>query len=456
MQGLFWRIFGAFWLANVAIIIALTWITSNKFESEKIPGLEITRMQAAMDDQLAKLAREARRFGAEKLDTSLKVTASMSPVTFYAIDAQNRDRLDRQIPSAVLEALPALRADPATAQERMRSVRTTLRDDGSELLLVAITEGSLFAKMLYRRSFGFWTHIGLILIASTLTSALIAWYVASPLARIRASTRRFAEGDLDARVGKLHLGRSTEMSALAREFDRMAERIKALIENNRRLVRDVSHELRSPLARVRVALELAREQKEPALGQSLDRIEIESDRLEAMLAQTIELSRLETRPELHSEPIRLDEVVRDVIENACYEGASLGRRIVIHDTIPAVTQGSRAALDSAIENIVRNAIAYTNGDVPIEVSISRDSKLPNHACIRIRDHGPGVGEKDLERIFEPFYRTDSARTRSSGGTGLGLAIARRAVVNMGGNIEARNADGGGLEVLIRLPETAAT
>ncbi len=456
MHGLFWRIFGAFWLANVAIIIALAWITSSNFESEKIPGLEITRLQAAMDDQLHKLGRDAKRGGAERLDLSLRVAASMGPVMYYAIDAQGHDRLGRSYPPEVAAALASLRADSPATHDRMRSMRTNLRDDGSELLLVAITQGSLFKKMLYKRPSGFWTHIGLALIASALASALIAWYVASPLARIRTSTRRFAEGDLDARVGRLRLGRSTEMNALATEFDRMAERIKALIENNRRLVRDVSHELRSPLARLRVALELAREQKEPALGQSLDRIELESDRLEGMLSQTIELSRLETRPELHPETIRIDELVEGVIENADYEGTPLGRKIVLRGRAAVSAQGSRAALDSAIENIVRNAIAYTSGDEPIEISVEHDPGRPHTACIRIRDHGPGVASADLERIFEPFYRTDSARARSSGGTGLGLAIARRAIANMGGQIEARNADAGGLEVIIRLPITSAS
>lgn len=451
MQGLFWRVFGAFWLANVSIILVIVWITSSNFESEKIPGLEITRMQAAMDDQLRKAAREARRGGAERLNQALRIADSMGPITVYAIDNQNKDLLGRDYSSDVANALIGMRQEEPVAYDRMRSAKIKIQDSNNEVLLVATLEGSLFKKMLYKRPHGFWKHIGLALIASALAAALVAWFVASPLARIRASTRRFAEGDLDARVGHLRLGRSTEINALATEFDRMAERIKALVENNRRLVRDVSHELRSPLARLRVALELARGQDGAALAKSMDRIERESDRLEAMLAQTIELSRLETRPELRSESIRLDELIESVIENADYEGTPLGRRVALCESTPLETVGSRDALESAVENIVRNAIAYTTGAEPIEIRIDIDPQTSRMARIRIRDHGPGVASEELERIFEPFYRTDSARMRSSGGTGLGLAIARRAVVNIGGDVRASNIDAGGLEVVITLP-----
>ncbi|MBN8482414.1 MAG: HAMP domain-containing protein, partial [Xanthomonadales bacterium] len=330
------------------------------------------------------------------------------------------------------------------------AVATTLSDDGSALVLVAAAEGNLLSRALLRRPFGGWTHIVVALVASALVSALLAWYVAAPLARIRASTRRFAEGDLDARVGRLSFGRSSEIDALAVEFDRMAGRIKALIENNRRLVRDVSHELRTPLARLRVALELARGQDGAPVEQSMDRIERESDRLEAMLAQAIELSRLETRIERRSERFRLDELVEDVIANADYEGSPRDRRVVSLETAPIELTGSRDALYSAIENIVRNALAYSPDGGQVEVRLTR---VDGTAALHIRDHGPGVAEAELARIFEPFYRTDAARARSSGGTGLGLAIADRAIGNHGGSVRARNAAGGGLEIVIELPTT---
>ncbi len=454
MRSLFWRIFAAVWLANIAIIFALSLMTTVSFETETIPGLEITRLQAAMDEQLRRLDRHARRNGSARLEQSLRIAASMSPVAFYALDANDVDRLGKPVSQAVIEAAAATRAGAIVHAERMRTLPSVLHDDDSALVLVAAVEGPLLARVLFKRPFGGWTHIIVALVVSALVSALLAWYVAAPLARIRLSTRRFAEGELDARVGRLRFGSSTEIASLASEFDHMAERIRSLVENNRRLIRDVSHELRSPLARLRVAVELARGQDLAAVEQSLDRIERESIRLEGMLAQAIELSRLETRPERPSETFALDVLLAEITDNAAYEAAPLGCEVVLVASTRADVTGSRDALHSAIENIVRNAIAYTVEGSTIEVHLEREG--PGHACVRIRDHGPGVAEADLARIFEPFFRTDSARARSSGGTGLGLAIAHRAIANHDGSVIARNAGGGGLEVVIRLPLAGPT
>ncbi|HNR91700.1 MAG TPA: ATP-binding protein [Dokdonella sp.] len=452
MRSLFWRIFAAIWLGNVAVIVAFAWIMAVSFETERVPGLELTRMQAVMDEQLRRLDRSARRAGAERVDQSLRIAANMGPVEFYAVGADDRDRLGRPLSTEVLAAVATTRAGTPVETERMRSVASQLRDDDAPIVFVAAAEGSLILRAITRGPVGGWMQIVLALVVSAIVGALLAWTVAAPLARIRASARRFAEGDLDARVGELRFGGSTEMTALAGEFDRMAERIKALVENNRRLVRDVSHELRSPLARLRVALELARGQGAAAVEASFERIERESDRLESMLAQAIELSRLETGIEPRREHIALDELVEDVIANADYEGGPRGRKVAFVTREPIALDGVRDALMSAVENIVRNALAYTADNSSVEVTLQGEG---GDAVLRIRDHGPGVAEADLPRIFEPFYRTDAARARSSGGTGLGLAIAFRAIANHRGTVVARNADGGGLEVVIRLPRDEA-
>ena len=469
MRRLFWRIFAAIWLANVAIIVCVAWLTWSNFESEQIPGLGVTRLQAAMDDQLQRIARAGWRRGPrnpsahnapnengnppvdadDALKRSLRVASSYGPVTFYAIDTAGGDFIGRTVPGGVLAAA---RADPAAdPPERMRKRTMTLRS-GQQLTLVANADGSTFARVLYRRSSAFWSQFGIAVVISALVSALLAWTIVIPLNRIRRSTRRFAEGDLDARVGSLSFGRSYEMTALASEFDRMAERIKGLIDNNRRLVRDVSHELRSPLARLRVAVELARENDADLTRRSLDRIEREANRLDSMLSQAIELSRLETNVAPRSEPIDLVALLEDVIANADYEGSPRGRRVEFVERRDAVVNGSREAVFSALENIVRNALAYTANDSSIEVRLSQDR---DEALIRVRDHGPGVAEAELQRILEPFYRTDTARARSSGGTGLGLAIAKSAITKHGGSLRASNAPGGGLEVQVRLPVAPA-
>ena len=461
MRRLFWRIFAAFWLAMVVLVLAMVWITTRNFETEKIPGLDVTRLQATMDDQLARVARDLRRNGPDGPHRWLRASDERGPVRLYLLDEQGRDLLDRRVPSEAAEAArtallgldPAdpMRSAPAEPDSDRIRLRLVILRDGRRYAAVAVFDGSSFGRLLYHRPFAFWSHIGMALVVSTLVSGLLAYYVAHPIGRIRGSMRRFAEGDLDARVGRLRFGRSTEMTGLAGEFDRMAERIRALIENNRRLVRDVSHELRSPLARLRVALELAREGDPGEARRSLDRIEREADRLEAMLAQAIELSRLEIAHEPRRERVALDELVDHAIRNADYEGALRERKVVQTATAPIRLEGAPDALYSAVENIIRNALAYTADGTTVEVGLLRDPADPALARIVVRDHGPGVPENELVRIFEPFYRTDAARTRSSGGTGLGLAIARRAVVNHGGHIIACNADGGGLEVTISLP-----
>ncbi len=456
MQRLFWRIFAAFWAATVFLLLAFAWIATSNFETEKIPGVGITRLQAAMDDLLSRTGRELRHDGEAATRQWLRTASGFGPISVYLFDPAGRELLGRTTSAAVSDAATAafaLLPPPGVPYgsvldgERLRA-RTIRTREAGIYAAVATLEGSFLSRLVSRRPSWFWQNLAVAMAVSAVVSLLLAWYVAAPLQRIRASARRFAGGDLDARVGTLRFGRSTEITALATEFDAMAERIKAFIESHRRLVRDVSHELRSPLARQRVALELARGGDCAQVNASLDRIERESDRLEAMLAQALELSRLETASVPMQDRVELDTLLEDVITNADYEGAPRGRKVVLQGTARIVLSGSHQALYSAFENVIRNALAYTADGSAVSVRLQRDG---NRAVLCVRDHGPGVSGAELGRIFEPFYRTDTARNRSSGGTGLGLAIARRAIERHGGTVVARNADGGGLEVVIALP-----
>jgi len=461
MRRLFWRIFAAFWVATVVVLLAFAWITTSNFETEKIPGLGVTRLQAAMDDLLSRTSRELRHDGEETTRQWLRDAADFGPIGIYVFDPAGAEMLGRAPSDAIRDAASEVAAEakllpdngsalPTKGAERLRA-RAVRTREGAIYGTVAALEGSFFTRLVSRRPRTFWSNIAAAMVVSAVFSFLLAWYVAAPLTQIRASTRRFAEGDLDARVGTLRFGRSAEITALASEFDDMAARIKALIESHRRLVRDVSHELRSPLARLRVALELARDGDDAQVHASLDRIESESARLERMLSQALELSRLETQQRAAQDTVALDELLEDVITNADYEGLPRGRKVVLAECERQILTGTRDALYSALENVIRNALAYTQDGTTVTVRLQRDPRDPKTALISVRDHGPGVPAAELSRIFEPFYRTDAARTRASGGTGLGLAIARRAVERHGGSIVARNAEDGGLEVSIRLP-----
>jgi len=333
-------------------------------------------------------------------------------------------------------------------------------------------------RLLYRHPNTFWMHVALAMAISACFALLLAAYITAPLARIRASARRVARGDLSAHIGDLRFGRSAEILALASEFDQMTARLRDLVEGQRRLIRDVSHEMRSPLSRMRIALELARANLKEALVEpagavlepvtsgrepdrspaqrfsgieavnQLDRIEREAERLEEMIAQAIQLTRMETTTPSKVEDVALDQLITDIASDAAFEAQARPCALHIAQNEPLVVRAEADLVASAIENVVRNAVKYTAADSTVSIRLDR---VEGQARVRVRDCGPGVPAGDCARIFEPYFRTDVARQRKSGGSGLGLAIAKRAIERQGGRIHASNIDGGGLEVEILLP-----
>jgi two-component system sensor histidine kinase CpxA len=258
----------------------------------------------------------------------------------------------------------------------------------------------------------------------------------------------FGRGDFSARVKST---RSDELGRLARAFDRMAGRIQMLLTAERRLLLDISHELRSPLARLGVAVELARSSgSDEELNAALNRIQKESERLNALVTQLLQVTRAEGDPSsLRREPVRLDELVQQVLDDSTIEATAHGCELKYAAGEPATIEGDPELLRRAVENVVRNAIRYAPRETAVEVSLARQNGT---AVLDVRDQGPGVPEEALPHLFDAFYRVESDRARSSGGIGLGLSIARRAIELTKGNIRARNAHPG-LEVEIKLPTT---
>ncbi len=292
-----------------------------------------------------------------------------------------------------------------------------------------------------------------VLLTSGLVCYAMARYMLSPVGTLSAATQRFADGELDTRVSAELGGRRDEVAALGRDFDNMAERIGSLLENQRQLLSDISHELRSPLARLYVALGLARRHSDDAANDALDRIEQETERLNDLIGQLLALTRLQDPDALvDRRPVDLLALVRAVVADADYEARECGKSVRLDATGPCVTTGFEELLRRAIENVVRNAIRYAPQGSAVETSlvITQDNGS-SEALIRVRDHGPGVPESELGRLFRPFHRVDPARDRERGGSGLGLSISERAVRAHGGTIGATNPDDGGLLVEIRLP-----
>jgi two-component system sensor histidine kinase CpxA len=379
-------------------------------------------------------------------------------------------------------------------RQQMKQLRAKSRQSGAtefmplgEITLVAHTAGSpggarytLIGELPAAR-YGPWQAKpniqALRLLAVLAAAGIVSWIVSrqltAPIEALRAATRQLSGGDLSARAGAGLDGHRDELAQLARDFDLMAARIETLMREQehlvgaqRRLVRDVSHELRSPLARAGVALELARdaagasgdkipgEAPIPSLGESLSRIEREIGRLGEMLDRLLVLARLDSGVQVpEAVEIDLAALTQSVISDANFEARNARRMITVDECAPCVITGTRDLLRSAIENVVRNAVRYTPENSTVEVSLRRRQ---DWAVLGVRDHGPGVPEAELSEIFRPFYRASSSRDRQSGGTGLGLAITERAVTLHGGRLQASNIEGGGLIVEIHLPLVSET
>jgi len=295
------------------------------------------------------------------------------------------------------------------------------------------------------------------LVVTALTSWWLAQHLSAPIRRIQEGARALASESLDSgarpgyRVSAGLEGRGDELAVLARDFDAMADQLRANRSAITQLLRDISHELRSPLARMRVALGLAR-QPPADLSRQLDRLEREIERLDSLISQVLKLARLHgTDAPFTREAFDLDEVIEEVVRDANFEGAAKNCKINLQGAASIAVNGNRDLVRSAIENVLRNAVRYSPQDAPVNVTLAREQ---GGLVILIRDRGPGVPAGDLERIFEPFYRVAESRDRDSGGEGIGLAITAQVMKAHGGSAKAANSQGGGLEVRLSLPGAA--
>ena len=395
------------------------------------------------------------RGGLPALEEYLEQLERSSRIRVVVFDPRGREVSGRTaLPGAEALAARALRSSRVEVQPegRMLLVAQSARAPGGEgYTVVGQIPGPRFGRGVQPAA------LALRLLVVVMTGGVVCYglarYLTSPVARLQKATQQLAGGDLTARVGSVLAKRGDEFSDLGHDFDLMAERIERLINSQRRLLSDISHELRSPLARLNVALELARKRAGSEAGASLDRIEREAGRMNDLISQLLGLARWDSDAESRQEEsISLADLVQEVAADADYEATSQNRRVSVLESEDCIVTGSPELLRSAIENIVRNGLHYTAKDTRVEVrlSISRiDDRA--YAVVVVRDHGPGVPEGALKELFRPFYRVEEARDRLSGGSGLGLAIAERIIRLHGGAVTATNASEKGLQVEIRIP-----
>jgi len=280
---------------------------------------------------------------------------------------------------------------------------------------------------------------------------LLTRYLTTPILRLREASRQLAAGNLSTRAVAGTQNRHDELGELVRDFNSMGDRIEGLITGQRQLISDVSHELRSPLARLTVALDLAREHKgnDPAF----DQMEKDFERLNDMTARLLTVARLDASPAPEEmRTLNFGELVADIVADAEFESHDRNCQVQFANDDQIDVQGNGDLLRSAIENIIRNAIRYTAPSTVVDVHLqTRNFAEPTSAVLTVRDHGPGVPESELVNIFRPFYRIADARDRQSGGVGLGLAIVNRIAHLHGGRVSAKNAVDGGLQVEFEIP-----
>ena len=289
-------------------------------------------------------------------------------------------------------------------------------------------------------------HVVIGLLASLLSAAGIAWYVARPIRQLEAAFAAASEGDLTVRIGDSLGSRKDELADLGHAFDRMSDRLQHLIESQKRLLHDVSHELRSPLARLHAAIGLARQQPE-RFEETMTRLEREGERMNQLVGELLTLARIDAGETGSTEEIDLGELLDDLVEDARFEAHAKGLAVELAAGCPLRVRANPALLHRAIENIVRNALRLSPPGSTIRIETSA---LDGGRCrIAILDRGPGVPDDQLEEIFTPFRRSNECGS----GYGLGLAIARRIAVTAGGTIGAANRPQGGLCVTLELPAT---
>ena len=476
MGRLFWKFFAFVWLAQVAGIVAIGsafWLTQRHGDSaldiESGPGAGM-RVDAAAS---------ILKYGG--IDAFKAWSEHESPNLVFAVDSTGRDALQRSVAPNLVAHARQLRTD----EPRSRQVADVQGADGRRYILFAAAHepgahgepgpppldsaggaqpphppgppGMAGPPGPHDLLGGRFRGLPLIptlstLVASLLTAVLLAWYVAKPIRSLRTAFNGVAGGNLALRVMPLIGTRQDELADLGRDFDRMAERLQAAMEGQRRLLHDVSHEVRSPLARLQAAVGLLR-RKYVNEEQTVERIEEEIVRIDRLVGDLLKLSRIEAGEMAGiEEEVDLHELVAEIVADANFEVEGSNRSIIWNNGASAMLRGRPDILRVAVENIVRNALKHApeSRDITIETRVDPARCLYS---IRVLDSGPGVPPEELAKMFTPFFR--SAQAARTDGYGLGLAIARRSIEAHGGSITAANRKEGGLSVAIELPLSRA-
>lgn len=447
MRSLYWKIFISFWLATIFIIFTTAWVVSHIAQKSSLPAQEQQFMdsyanaavatfesgqQAALLKWLGKIGI-SRHMSMYLLSSTGEIIGTQAPPENVKKVAENL--LKDQLSEGILKS------------GKLIVSHEILSTSGTFYRLAAVSEKPISHFVGIP-----WAGLSIRLISAAFISGLICYllslYLTRPLRSLGMAAKSIATGNLHTRVGHLRGHRNDEIAQLSDEFDRMAEQLERLVHSKERLLQDISHELRSPLARLQIAIELGRNKTNHLADTEFMRMELECSRLNDLISEVLEFARLEkSTTELQLRMTDLPALLQSIISDANYECGDSVPRVFAGTIMPCHLLIDQRLIHRAIENVVRNALRYSPSTENVLVSLSYD-EAKEKICIDISDKGPGVPGDQLEKIFTPFYRVDTSREKKTGGYGLGLAIVSRAIKLHGGEIYAQNNPDGGLLVRI--------
>ncbi len=457
MRRLFWKIFLYFLL--IILLVSSAVILLTYFRDQEFPPLA---NQSFAQQAIAEYGRKAtdayESQGIIAVDAFSRKILRNSGIRLILFDAAGHPLSQQRIPRYMEHLVRRAKQSGEVVMPMMgrrNGLASVVYSTSGKTYFVAIglperpQSKHLFQGLIH----GFLGWQLLLLLAVT---AVVCYFLArsltAPISQLRQATRKFAAGDLSIRLGNQIKGRN-ELAGLAHDFDNMAGEIESLIGRQKNLLRDISHELRSPLTRLGIALELVRQaESSPVRDKALQRIELEAERMNTMIGQLLNLTRLESgHREVPQQNFDLRVLLDQLVADANYEAETQQCKVVLSAPEAVPFHGSQELLAQALENIIRNGLKYTaeNSVVAVTLSVTAATLL-----LTITDQGPGVPEESLGKLFEPFYRVAAARDRQTGGTGIGLAIAERAIKLHSGTIVAKNRPEGGLLIEITLPIAA--
>ena len=451
MRSLYWKIFISFWIASILIIMTTAWVISEVTRESSIPSHEKIVMDSYVSAAVATFesghdtALQHWLLHAQKnyhmtfflMNSSGKIFSTNQPIPLN-IQNLSQQFMQQQLDDGILKL------DGLIVSHEIIST------SGHAYRLIALTNQPIHHPIQIP-----WAIIIVRLSIAIFISGIICYwlsvYLTQPLRSLSIAAQSIATGRLNTRVGQFKGHQRDEIAELIREFDRMAEQLELMMHSKERLLQDISHELRSPLTRLQLAIGIGRKQTQYSAETAFQRMEDECLQLNTLIGEILKYSRLDapTIP-LHYSQINLTDLLHRVTNNANFEFGSNGHRVklIIKDTCTVWID--EALIYGALENILRNALRYSPQQQLVTVYCSINH-IKHTINITINDHGPGVPDEQLAQIFNPFYRVDPSRDKFTGGHGLGLSIAQRAIARHHGVIIALNRKPHGLKIRIILP-----